>query len=198
MSAKIIEQLRELLPPVSYDPLGKYLLAQLTSEANALQDAIDGLEGIEAAIFPDTAGSYISDWERIFELIPRPEATQEERVAAVKAAMADLGGQSIPYFIALAVRMGLVVTVDVNRRALTDVAVVGDPAPDGDLVYQWRINAPIESYRALVFEALVQRRRPANTEVTVGYGKPIAERILRSSDRLFNTAHYVIPGAING
>lgn len=198
MSGLIVEQLQALLPPVSYDPLGKYLLAQLGAEAGALEYAVASLEAVQGAIFPATAGDYIADWERVFDLVPASDASQEERVIAVETAMSDLGGQSIPYFIRLAARMGLVVTIDINKRALTNIAAVGDPVPDGDLIYQWLINAPITSYRALAFEALVQRRRPANTEVTVGYGKPIAEGILQSADRLFNTAHYVIPGATNG
>ncbi|WP_445677494.1 putative phage tail protein [Pseudomonas putida] len=197
MTNRIVEQLQALLPPVSYDPSGKILLAQMGAEANALQGALDQLEAVEAAIFPQTSGDYISDWERVFDLVPSASESYESRVEAVLVAMADLGGQSIPYFISLAERFGLNVTYDVNRRAVTDLARVGDPAPDGDLLFHWRLNAPLTSYAASRFYEVLQRRKPANTEVTIGYGKTIAESINTSADRIFNLAHYVIPGAIN-
>lgn len=198
MSEVLVSQLQSLLPPVSYDPKGEFLLAQLIAEANALQEALVSLEEVEAAIFPETAGEYIADWERVFDLTPAPGASQADRIEAVLAAMADLGGQSISYFVALARRMGLPATVDVAQRALAGVAVIGDAAPDGDTLYQWRLNVPMEAFRNSKLETLIKARRPANTEVSVGYGKAIAERLEQASDRLFNTVQYVVPGAING
>ncbi|MBP2843732.1 DUF2313 domain-containing protein [Pseudomonas alloputida] len=198
MSPNLFEQLQSLLPPVSYDPSGTVLSAQMTAEANALQAALTQLEGVEAAIFPESAGTYISDWERVYAITPAPGATQDQRVQVVLAAMADMGGQSIPYFIALARRLGITATVDVNRPALTQIASVGDPVPDGDKLTEWRVNAPLSAYRTASLESLIQIRRPANTEVTVGYGKAVAVRLATTADRLFNSAQYVIPESING
>jgi uncharacterized protein YmfQ (DUF2313 family) len=198
MKESLIEQLQALLPPVSYDPNGSRNYAQLNAEAGALYEAVQKLDGVESAIFPSSSGEYIADWERVYALTAASGASQEERIAAVEAAMADLGGQSIPYFVAIAKRLGVAATVDVNRPALTQIAVVEDPAPDGDALTEWRVNAPLSAYRTAALEALLQVRRPANTEVTVGYGKAIAESLSASSDRLFNSAHYVIPEAING
>jgi len=197
MSEVLVEQLQALLPPVSYDPNGEKLKVQLASEAAILGDALASLEAVEKAIFPETAGEFIADWERVYGLTPSLDATQDERVLAVLAAMGDLGGQSIPYFIALAKRFGVTVTVDVNRPALTNIATVNTPATDGDALYEWKINAPLEAYRNQSLEAIARIRRPANTEVDVGYGKAVAERMAASADRLFNSAHYVTPEAIN-
>lgn len=197
MSDQLFEQLQSLLPPVSYDPAGKLLSAQLTAEANALQEALSKLESVEAAIFPETSGEFITDWERVYDLVPDEGATYDERVQAVLVAMGDLGGQSIRYFIAMARRFGIAATVDVNRRALAGIATVGTPAPDGDALYEWRVNAPLSSYKHLAFEKLLTIRKPANTVASVGYGKNIAERLASSADRLFDSAHYVMPGLTN-
>lgn len=196
MSDQLVEQLQSLLPPVAYDSKGPVLLVQLQAEANALQEAIEKLEGVEAAMFPESAGDYISDWERVYGITPDLGAGLEERIQDVIAAMGDLGGQSIPYFIAMAKRFGITATVDVNRPALAGVSGANAPATDGDALYEWRLNAPLSAYRKRSLEALLTIRRPANTEVSVGYGKEFAQRLSESADRLFNTAHYVIPEAI--
>jgi len=198
LSAELIAQLQALLPPVSYDPQGQVILAQLGSEANALQDALSKLEDVESAMFPESSGDYIADWERVFDLVPGADDTYEDRVQAVLVAMGDLGGQSIPYFVAMAKRFGLIATVDVNRPALAGQAAVNAPANDGDGLYEWRLNVPLEAFSRPALELLLQIRRPANTEVKVGYGKTFTQRLLESADRSFNTAHYVIPEAING
>ncbi|HGY9637878.1 TPA: putative phage tail protein [Pseudomonas putida] len=198
MSDQVFEQLQSLLPPVSYDPAGKVLAAQLTAEANALQVALSKLESVEAAIFPETSGEFIADWERVYGLVPDEGATYEERVQAVLIAMGDLGGQSIPYFIAIAKRFGLIATVDVYRPALTGVATAGSLATDGDRLYEWTLNVPLDAFSRRALERLVRLRRPANTEVNVGYGKSVAQLLMSSADRMFNTANYVIPEAVNG
>ena len=198
MSDILIEQLQALLPTVAYNPQGKVLGAQLAAEANALGTAVQALEAVQSAIFPQSAGDFIVDWERVYALMPEPSESQQERVNAVIAAMGDLGGQSIPYFIALARRLGVAVSVDVNRAALTDIAAVGDPVTDGDALYEWRVNAPLSAYRKPALENLISLRKPANTEASVGYGKSVAVLVAASADRLFNATHYVIPEAING
>lgn len=198
MSDILVEQLQSLLPPVAYNAQGEVLGAQLTAEANALGAAVEALEAVQSAIFPQSAGDFIVDWERVYALSPAPSDSHEERVNAVIAAMGDLGGQSIPYFIAIAKRLGVVVSVDVNRPALTDIAAVGDPAADGDALYEWRVNAPLSAYRKPVLETLISLRKPANTEASVGYGKSVAVFVAASADQLFNATHYVIPEAING
>ncbi|WP_339429513.1 putative phage tail protein [Pseudomonas taetrolens] len=198
MSDVLIEQLQTLLPPVSYNPEGEFLLAQLTAEGTALGDALVNLEAVENAIFPNSAGDYIADWERVFDLVPSPGASQESRVIAVVVAMGDLGGQSTPYFIALAKRFGLVASVDVNRAALTGLATVNSPVTDGDALYEWTLNVPLDAFSNSALEMLLQIRKPANTEVSVGYGKAVASRAAASADRLFNSVNYIIPEATNG
>ncbi|WP_300728572.1 putative phage tail protein [Pseudomonas sp.] len=198
MSEVLIEQLQALLPPVSYDPEGKALLAQLTAEGTTLGDALKGLEAAENAIFPKSAGDYIADWEQTYNLTPAAGASQEERVQAVEAAMADLGGQSIPYFTRLASLFGVPATVENFRVPVVGLLNTGDPIYSGDWPFTWRMNAPLSAFTAVAMESRVTDRRPGNTDVVFGYGKEVIEGIVDKVDQLFNAIHYVAPTAVNG
>lgn len=198
MSDVLIEQLQTLLPPVSYDPEGKVLVAQLTAEGTVLGDALEGLEAIESAIFPSTAGDYITDWERTYNLTPAAGASQEERVRAVEAAMADLGGQSIPYFIRLAALFGVPATIESFREPVVGQLNAGDPIYSGDWPFTWRMNAPLSAFTAVAMESRITDRRPGNTDVVFGYGKEVVDGIADKVDQLFNAIHYVVPAAVIG
>jgi uncharacterized protein YmfQ (DUF2313 family) len=193
MSAILIEQLQALLPPVSYDPNGRNLKAQLAGDAAVLGDALAGIEALEKAIFPETAGEFIADWERIYALTPSADATQDERVQSVLAAMGDLGGQSIPYFIRLASLFGVPVSIDTFKRSVVGPLSAGDPINFDDWFYTWRVNAPDIAYANTAMETRITERRPANTEVIFGYGKETVEGLLGAIDGLFNFLHYVAP-----
>jgi len=193
MSDALIEQLQSLLPPVSYDPQGQVLGAQLAAEAGALGEAVAGLEAVEAAMFPQTAGEFIADWERVYNLTPAPGASQEERVNAVIAAMADLGGQSIPYFERLALLFGIVANVEMFRIPVVGLLSAGDPVYYGDWPFIWRVNSPLSAYVHAPMESRITERRPANTEVTFGYGQEVVSRIAGAVDQLFTVANYTLP-----
>ncbi|QLJ12746.1 DUF2313 domain-containing protein [Pseudomonas putida] len=193
MSAKLFEQLQSLLPPVSYDPAGQQLSAQLTSEANALQEALDRLEQVESAIFPESAGSYISDWERVYGITPAPGATQDQRVQAVLAAMGDMGGQSIPYFIRLALLFGVRAKIRTFKTPVVGRLSAGDPLYAGDWIYTWQVDSPLPAYRNAPMEARLSERRPANTDVVFGYGKEVVDEVVSAVDSLFDSVNYVLP-----
>lgn len=193
MSDQLIEQLQALLPPVSYDPQGKVLKAQLAAEAVALGDAVAGLEAVEAAMFPRTAGKFIADWERVYNLIQAPGASQAQRVDAVIAAMADLGGQSIPYFQRLAKLFGVTTDIDMFRIPVVGILQVGDSVYSGDWPFTWRVNSPLSAYVNAAMEIRMVERRPANTDVVFGYGKEVVSLVEGAVDQLFNLVHYTIP-----
>ncbi|WP_324741132.1 putative phage tail protein [Pseudomonas veronii] len=198
MSELLVEQLQALLPPASYDPKGKVLLAQLTAEGAVLGDALEGLEAVKRAIFPSSAGDYIADWERTYDLTPAAGASQDERVQTVEAAMADLGGQSIPYFIRLASLFGVPITIESFRIPVVGLLNAGDPIYAGDWAYTWRVDAPLEAYFNAPMETRITERRPGNTDVVFGYGKEIVGGIVGKVDQLFNAIHYVVPAAVTG
>ena len=197
MSELIVEQLQSLLPPVSYDPQGQVLLTQIKAEANALNQALTKLEEVEAAIFPATAGRYIADWERVYQIVPPLGATQDQRVQAVLAAMGDLGGQSIPYFVRLASMFGVSVGIDTFRIPVVGLLHTGQPLYSGDWPFTWRVNAPLKDYTTPVMESRLTERRPANTEVVFGYGKEVVDSVTAAVDQLFNSVHYVIPSSLS-
>lgn len=197
MSEILIEQLQALLPPVSYDPNGEKTKAQLAGEAAVLGDALAGLEAVERAIFPETAGVFIADWERIYALTPAPGAAQDDRVQAVIAAMGDLGGQSIPYFIRLASLFGITVTIDSFRVPVVGQLNAGDPIYAGDWPFTWRVNSPLSASINYVMESRITERRPGNTDVVFGYGKEAVCALIDATDQLFNTVHYILPNSLS-
>lgn len=197
MSEKIVEQLQSLLPPVSYDPQGKVLLTQIKAEANALNQALTQLEEVEAAIFPESAGRYISDWERVYQIVPPHGATKDQRVQAVLAAMGDLGGQSIPYFVRLASLFGVKVSIDTFRVPVVGLLSAGGFLYAGDWPFVWRVNAPLTSFTTPLMEARLTERRPANTDVAFGYGKEVVDDLTSAVDQLFNSIHYIIPSSLS-
>lgn len=193
MTSALIEQLKALLPPVSYDPAAPVLEAQLYAEAQALSVALTQLEDVEGAIFPATSGGYIVDWERIFALSPASGATQEQRIAAVEAAMGDLGGQSIPYFSRLASLFAVAAEIQTFRIPVVGLLNTGDPVYAGDWPFIWRVNSPLEASVTPPMEARITERRPANTEVVFGYGREVITTVLSAVDQLFGTVHYDLP-----
>lgn len=197
MTDVLVEQLQSLLPPVSYDPKGQVLVAQLTAEAGALGEALDLLEAVEAAIFPTTAGEYIADWERVYGVVPAAGASQQDRVTAVIAAMADLGGQSVPYFTRLAALFGVPADIESFRVPVVGTFNTGDPVYSGDWPFTWRVNAPLSAWQNPAMEARLTERRPANTDVVFGYGPEAVEKLLGATDQLFNAIHYVFPSKLS-
>lgn len=197
MSEILIEQLQALLPPVSYDPNGRNLIAQLAGDAAVLGDALASLEAVEKAIFPETAGEFIADWERIYGLTPSPDATQDERVQDVLAAMGDLGGQSIPYFIRLASLFGVTASIQSFRIPVVGLVKTGDPIYFGDWPFTWRVDAPLSAYVSTTMEARITERRPGNTDVVFGYGKEVVNVVAAAVDQLFNSVNYVIPSNLS-
>jgi uncharacterized protein YmfQ (DUF2313 family) len=197
MSEILVEQLQALLPPVSYDPKGKVLLAQITAESVALGNALTGLEAVGAAIFPASAGDYIVDWERVYNLTPADGATMDDRVQAVEAAMADLGGQSIPYFIRLAALYGVEADVVMFRVPVVGRLNAGDPIYSGDWPFTWRVETPLTAYKSVAMETKIITRRPGNTDVTFGYGLEVVNVIADAADQLFNAVNYVLPANLS-
>ncbi len=59
---RLADQLRLLLPPVSYDGTAPNLSASIETEANALSLAESRSDSVYSAMFPDT-GDGLEDWE---------------------------------------------------------------------------------------------------------------------------------------
>lgn len=147
MSA-LADQIRLLLPPVSYDGMATNLSAAIEAEAGALDAIESDADAVYSAVFPDT-GEGLSDWERVLAL-PDPclgGLTQgvAGRLRAVVSKVQLRGGQSKSFFIALAKSLGYDITITTFRPAYAGTAQAGDPLYGGEWDFAWRVNAPLES-----------------------------------------------------
>ncbi|MDF5865359.1 DUF2313 domain-containing protein [Pseudomonas aeruginosa] len=105
----IAELLRQLLPPVAYDPNGRHVGAVIDAEAQQIEAAIGSSATVLMALHPET-GYALDDWERVLSL-PEPctanlALTRAQRVAAVLAKLAGVQGQRLQDYIDLATALG--------------------------------------------------------------------------------------------
>jgi uncharacterized protein YmfQ (DUF2313 family) len=186
----LADQLRLLLPPVSYDGSAPYLSATIEAEANAM-DLVDAQAGmVYNAIFPDS-GEGLADWERVLAL-PDPclvgqAQTVGQRVQAVVSKLQGRAGQSKPFFIALAKAMGYDITITTFRPARAGIASAGDPLNGGEWNYTWRVNAPavttsharagiagagdpLSAWGNRALECRLRQLMPAESILLFGYG----------------------------
>lgn len=183
-------QLRLLLPPVSYDGSAPNLSAAIEAEANALNLADVKADEVYSAIFPDS-GEALADWERVLALpdpclIGVPQSVGQ-RVQAVISKMQGRGGQSKAFFIALAKSLGYDITITTFRPARAGQARAGDPLYGGDWAFTWRVNAPavtVNYARAGIsgagdplaawgnksLECRLSQMKPAESILLFGYG----------------------------
>lgn len=183
-------QLRLLLPPVSYDGSAPNLSAAIEAEANALNLADAKADEVYSAIFPDS-GVALKDWERVLALpdpclIGVPQSVGQ-RVQAVISKMQGRGGQSKAFFIALAKSLGYDITITTFRPARAGQARAGDHLYGGDWAFTWRVNAPavtVSYARAGIsgagdplaawgnksLECRLSQMKPAESILLFGYG----------------------------
>lgn len=183
-------QLRLLLPPVSYDGSAPNLSAAIEAEASALNLSDAQTDEVYGAIFPDS-GQALSDWERVLAL-PDPcligvSQSVGQRVQAVISKMQGRGGQSKPFFVALAKSLGYDITITTFRPPRAGLARAGDPLYGGDWAFTWRVNAPavtVSYARAGIagagdplaawgnksLECRLSQMKPAESILLFGYG----------------------------
>lgn len=186
----LADQLRLLLPPVSYEGRAPKLSATIEAEANALALTEGKSNSVYSAIFPNS-GEGLSDWERVLGL-PDPCLTGVaqsvgQRIQAVVSKVQARGGQSRSFFIALAKSLGYDITITTFRPARTGLARAGDPLYGGDWAFTWRVNAPavtVSYARAGIsgagdplaawgnksLECRLSQMKPAESILLFGYG----------------------------
>ncbi|EZI28381.1 YmfQ family protein [Pseudomonas extremaustralis] len=186
----LADQLRLLLPPVSYDGTAPLLSAAIEAEANALTQSDVQAEAVYSAIFADS-GMGLADWERVLAL-PDPclfgvAQSVRQRVQAVVSKLQARGGQSKSFFIALAKSLGYDITITTFRPARAGIARAGDAIYGGDWNYAWRVNAPAVTVSYAVagmsaagdplaawgnksLECRLSQMKPAESILLFGYG----------------------------
>lgn len=138
---------------------------------------------------PRTTVELITDWERVCGLpddcAPAGGGTLAERRAAVVARITARGGQSRPFFIDLAARLGYAVTID-EFRPFTCDSSCDDAVNDEEWWHVWRVNAPETTVREFtcdspcdeplatwgneILECNLGRLKPGQTHLIFGYG----------------------------
>jgi len=115
-AADYVTRLQALLPrgPAWPRESSATLTKVLTGLAQSLADANTAVNGFLTDSFPASAVGLLPEWESTLGLpLPygTPPSTTPERQAAVVAALANTGGQSAAYLIALAASFGFTVTI---------------------------------------------------------------------------------------
>lgn len=181
--------LKTLLPPVSIDPNGQALGAELVAEGSALDTALGRAADILAEADPRTTSELLADWERVAGL-PDPcvtvAQTVEQRRAALVSLLTSLGGQSRQYFIDLAASMGYPgATID-EYRPMTCTDDCNDALWSQPDRFAWQINlpsgggvwemsctspcdSPLAAWGDEAVECRINRYKPAHTTAIFAY-----------------------------
>ncbi len=143
--------LTALMPPVSYDPTGPKLQAELLADGNALDAALQKADGLLGAITPYFAGELLPDWERVLGITPPSDASYQQRVNTAAAKVAQVGGLSIPYFKQLAASLGYTINIDELQYPQAGIARAGDIMYVTDIIWVWHVqvsSSAIVAYQA--------------------------------------------------
>lgn len=170
---KHADLLARLLPPVSYSPSDPMASAELTAEGNALDAVQANGARLLAGMTPDGAGEMIADWERVLGLTPAAGATQQERVDAAVAKLAQVGGLSIPYFTGLATKLGYAITIDEPQPFRAGTSRCGGALFIADIIYVWKVNVHGTSSRSYHFRTGTS----AVGEPLLAFADPVIETV---------------------
>jgi len=176
-AADYVTRLQALLPrgrawPRADDAIQTKVLNGLAqSTANSNSDANALLVGA----FPATADALLTDWEAALGL-PGPfgslAGTTAGRRAAVVAALANTGGQSKAYFIALAASLGMTITIT-EFLPYSVSKPVNTPIAGDQWAHSWQVNASAA--------IAISYTPPASLDIvqaTPGFGNPLLESLL--------------------
>lgn len=185
-----LNQLQALLPPGkawTREPdadLTKLLRGLAEEFARVDRRAEDLIEEAD----PRTCYELLPDWEEFASL---PDACHgqavsiEERRAALVARLTARGGQSRPFFIALAAALGYQIGIT-EYSPFQAGSTAGDRLTNGDWVFAWQVDAaestvrsfvagsaagePLASWGNELLECAINKLKPAHTHVLFAYG----------------------------
>ena len=192
--ADYLLKLQQLLPPgdLTRDP--EAVLTALLSAIGTILSGVDAsVEGLYDEADPRTTNQLLADWEAMCGL-PDPavggaQQSLVERRAWLMMRLTSIGGQSRAYFIGLAARLGVAITITEYQPWGCGYGMTGRDqlSGDGSLWLLWQVNMqnpivyyfqvgqsqlgdPLGYVRTGVIEALFARWKPAHTTLIFNYG----------------------------
>lgn len=182
------ELLKRLLPPIAYDINATVIAAELESDGKALDAAKIAADLILTEADPRTTYDLLPDWERVLGL---PDVcvgqlpTIEQRRAAVVSKLTLRGGLSRAFFIALAAKLGFVISIT-EYTQYSVLSPVNAELRGLPWCFTWRVNAPLNTvvgrfsatsgvneplstWGNILLECALSRFKPAHTVVQFSY-----------------------------
>ncbi len=173
----------KLLFPVEL--LGEYA-ADISAEGAELDKAQTSADTLLGEIFADQAYLLLPSFEHTYGLIPGQEDTLQVRRAALLGKIRDRGGLSRQYFIDLAARFGITITIGEFTLFMASWSRAGDPLSVEGVQWLWRVNMPevnvvqfragqsaagerLGWWRTGLLEALLEELKPAHTVLIIAY-----------------------------
>lgn len=166
--------------------------ALLSAVATALHDVEKSAEALMTETDPRGSSHLLPDFERCLGPDPcgRDQASLNvnQRRQLAHQRWTARGGQSIPYFIALAARLGVTVTIDEFWPSRAGGLRAGQRLRPEGCQFVWRVNIPglvtvvnfkagassaahsLGSFAISSIECEIRRLKPAHTHVVFSYG----------------------------
>jgi len=158
----------------------------LIAAQGALLDAVStDIDDFLNEVVPTTATKNISDWERVYKIVPTANATLASRRVEVVRKKVTGGGLSRQYFIALAAVLGQTISIDEYVPVVCGVAVCGDTLGVPRIRWMWTVRGLGQgsvfsrcgtlhcgealSYPATSIEALFNKLKPSHTQINYVY-----------------------------
>ncbi len=130
--------------------LGGVFQDDITLEGRHLDTAQSSAKDLLEVMFlssstPGELETYLSDWERVFDIVPGVNDTAATRRDRVLTELRKVGGLSKPYFVALAASMGYTVTITDNieefRPFMTGWGRAADRLYAYEVIWIWKVHA---------------------------------------------------------
>jgi uncharacterized protein YmfQ (DUF2313 family) len=123
--------------------------------------------------YPERAVEALSDWERVYEIVPDPGSLPPARQAALAFAALETQGISSSELIALATRLGYTITIGNTLPFRADISVAGDRVY-GTSIFTWSITITVTAGDCDLdltdrLENLLREKTPARAELIFVY-----------------------------
>lgn len=193
VSAVLVSLIRKLPTGFALGQRGQVLDALLAGIATLLQEAEASAERMMEEIDPRTASALLPDFERVLGPDPcgrdQGNLTIEQRRKLAHQRWTANGGQSIPYMIATARKLGVEVTIDEFWPSRAGVLRAGQRLRPEGCQFVWRVNVPglvtvitfragasvaghrLGSFELSSIECELRRIKPAHTKIVFSYGE---------------------------